>query len=54
MQHIPCRHFVGMAAGIVFPHAFIKAVVEIKMFHGFKLSARGRKQLLAQLDMRIH
>ena len=37
VQHIPCRHFVRMAAGIVFPHALIEAVMEIEIFHVFKL-----------------
>ena len=59
IRTIGAQHLMGRGLGVpaprvVAPHTFIKAVVEIVIFQMLKFCARGAKQFLHHLDMRIH
>src|SRR3546814_15500452 len=44
----------GPAALVVFPHAFVRAIVEIEEFEILEFGRRCAEQFFAELDERVH
>ena len=54
VEDAPRRQALVHAAPVVLPHGFIDEVVEVEALHVLELGARGREQLLADLDVGVH
>src|SRR5690606_938333 len=54
VKYVPGVHLLCVAATIVLPHAFIKAVMKVEIFEILELGTRGGEKLLAKLDMAVH
>ncbi len=54
MQHVPRRRAVGEAPPVLLPDAFIKAIVEVEIFHVLEFGLCRGEQFLDLFDVRIH
>src|SRR5262249_33548032 len=54
VEDVPGGRAVGETPLVLLPYAFIKAVVEVEIFHVLEFAFCGRKQFFHLLDMRIH
>jgi hypothetical protein len=53
-QDLPCGRLLIPAACVVFPDAFIKAVMEVEVLKVFELRFGGGEKLFDHFDVRIH